>query len=141
IQDFSIVENSVCEIIFTCHSENTSAVMDEELLHYLFGNLLSNAVKYSPQGGKIQFDLICDPIEKVATFYIQDRGMGIPKADQARLFESFYRASNVKSIQGTGLGLVIVKRCVDAHQGQISVTSEVGIGTKFTVILPLNSES
>ncbi len=140
IEDFLIVKNSVCEIIFTCNSENTSAVMDEGLLHYLFANLLSNAVKYSPQGGNIQFDLICDPIEKVATFYIQDRGMGIPEPDQARLFESFYRASNVKSIQGTGLGLVIVKRCVDAHRGQISVTSEVGVGTKFTVILPLNSE-
>ncbi|MBN4006874.1 ATP-binding protein [Nostoc sp. LPT] len=140
IEEFLIVKSSVCEIVFTCHSENTSAVMDEGLLHYLFANLLSNAVKYSPQGGKIQFDLICDQIEKVATFYIQDRGMGIPEPDQARLFESFYRASNVKSIQGTGLGLVIVKRCVDAHRGQISVTSEVEVGTRFTVILPLNSE-
>ncbi|MEH2181565.1 hybrid sensor histidine kinase/response regulator [Nostoc sp.] len=140
IEDFLIVKSSVCEIVFTCHSENTSAVMDEGLLHYLFANLLSNAVKYSPQGGKIQFNLICNPIEKVAIFYIQDRGMGIPEPDQARLFESFYRASNVKSIQGTGLGLVIVKRCVDAHRGQISVTSKVGVGTRFTVILPLNSE-
>ena len=114
--------------------------MDEGLLHYLFENLLSNAVKYSPEGGNIQFDLICDPIKKVATFYIQDQGIGIPEADQARLFESFYRASNVQSIQGTGLGLVIVKRCVDAHRGQINVASQVGIGTKFTVVLPLNSE-
>lgn len=112
----------------------------DSTLHYLFGNLLSKAVKYSPRGGKIQFDLICNPIEKVAIFYIQDQGMGIPEAEQARLFESFYRASNVQSIQGTGLGLVIVKRCVDAHRGQISVTSQVAVGTKFTVILPLNSE-
>ncbi|WP_375492601.1 ATP-binding protein [uncultured Nostoc sp.] len=140
IEDFSIIESNVYEIIFTCHSENTSAVMDEVLLHYLFANLLSNALKYSPRGGKIQFDLICDPIEKAAIFHIQDQGMGIPEADQARIFESFYRASNVKSIKGTGLGLVIVKRCVDAHRGQISVTSQVEIGTIFTVILPLNSE-
>ncbi|OYE01973.1 hybrid sensor histidine kinase/response regulator [Nostoc sp. 'Peltigera membranacea cyanobiont' 232] len=140
IKDFSIVENNVCEIVFTCHSARTDAVMDEGLLHYMFGNLLSNAVKYSPRCGKIQLDLICDPIEKVAIFSIQDRGLGIPEPDQARLFESFYRASNVQSIQGTGLGLVIVKRCVDAHRGQISVTSQVGVGTTFTVILPLNSE-
>ncbi|MEH1837824.1 MAG: ATP-binding protein [Nostoc sp.] len=140
IEDFSIVESSVYEIVFTCHSDRTDAVMDEGLLHYLFENLLSNAVKYSPTGGKIQFDLICDPINKVAIFYIQDQGIGIPESDQARLFESFYRASNVQSIQGTGLGLVIVKRCVDAHRGQISVTSQIGIGTTFTVILPLNSE-
>ncbi|MEA5624520.1 ATP-binding protein [Nostoc sp. UHCC 0251] len=140
IEDFSIVESSVCELVFSCQSDHTDAVMDEGLLHYLFENLLSNAVKYSPRGGKIQFDLICDPIQKVAIFYIQDQGMGIPEPDQARLFESFYRASNVQSIQGTGLGLVIVKRCVDAHRGQISVTSQVGIGTTFTVVLPLNSE-
>ncbi|MEH1796904.1 hybrid sensor histidine kinase/response regulator [Nostoc sp.] len=140
IKDFSIVENNVCEIVFTCHSARTDAVMDEGLLHYMFGNLLSNAVKYSPRCGKIQLDLICDPIQKVAIFSIQDRGLGIPEPDQARLFESFYRASNVQSIQGTGLGLVIVKRCVDAHRGQISVTSQVGVGTTFTVILPLNSE-
>ncbi|MEH1884212.1 hybrid sensor histidine kinase/response regulator [Nostoc sp.] len=140
IKDFSIVENNVCEIVFSCHSARTDAVMDEGLLHYMFGNLLSNAVKYSPRGGKIQLDLICDPIQKVAIFSIQDRGLGIPEPDQARLFESFYRASNVQSIQGTGLGLVIVKRCVDAHRGQISVTSQVGVGTTFTVILPLNSE-
>jgi PAS domain S-box-containing protein len=140
IKDFSILGNSVCEIVFTCSSGCTNAVMDEGLLHYMFNNLLSNAVKYSPKGGKIQLDLICDPIEKVAIFYVQDQGLGIPEADQSRLFESFYRASNVQSIQGTGLGLVIVKRCVDAHNGQINVTSQLGIGTKFTVILPLNSE-
>lgn len=140
IEDFSIVESSVCEIIFSCHSDRTDAVMDEGLLHYMFNNLLSNAVKYSPRGGNIQFDLLCDPIEKVAIFYIQDQGMGIPEPDQARLFESFYRASNVQSIKGTGLGLVIVKRCVDAHRGKISVTSQVGVGTTFTVILPLNTE-
>ncbi|MBN3910307.1 MAG: response regulator [Nostoc sp. NMS1] len=141
IKDFSIVESSVCEIVFTCHSDRTDAVMDEGLLHYIFENLLSNAIKYSPRGGKIQFNLICDPIEKVAIFSIQDQGMGIPEADQARLFESFYRGSNVHSIKGTGLGLVIVKRCVDAHRGQISVTSQIGVGTNFTVILPLNSDS
>ncbi|QHG16320.1 ATP-binding protein [Nostoc sp. ATCC 53789] len=141
IKDFSIVESSECEVVFTCHSDRTEAVMDEGLLNYMFGNLLSNAIKYSPRGGKIEFNLICDPIEKVAIFYIQDQGMGIPEADQARLFESFYRGSNVQSIKGTGLGLVIVKRCVDAHRGQISVTSQIGVGTTFTVILPLNSDS
>ncbi|MBD2521336.1 ATP-binding protein [Nostoc sp. FACHB-133] len=141
IKDFSIVESSVCEVVFTCHSDRTDAVMDEGLLNYMFGNLLSNAIKYSPRGGKIEFNLICDPIGKVAIIYIQDQGMGIPEADQGRLFESFYRGSNVQSIKGTGLGLVIVKRCVDAHSGQISFTSQIGVGTKFTVILPLNSDS
>ena len=124
IKDFSIVESSVCEIVFTCHSDRTDAVMDEGLLDYMFGNLLSNAIKYSPRGGKIHFNLICDPIEKVAIFYIQDQGMGIPEADQARLFESFTEAQMSNQLRAPGYG-VIVKRCVDAHRGQISVTSKL----------------
>jgi signal transduction histidine kinase len=64
--------------------------------------------------------------------------MGIPESDQNNIFESFYRASNVESIQGNGLGLVIVKRCVDAHKGEIKMVSKINVGTKFTVTLPLN---
>lgn len=139
IAEFSTIESRPHEIIFTCHSHHTNAVMDEQLLQYLFGNLLSNAVKYSPQGGQIHFDLTCDSVAGVATFQVKDQGIGIPEADKNRLFESFYRASNVKTIQGTGLGLVIVKRCIDAHKGEIQVTSEVGVGTTFTIILPLNN--
>ncbi len=137
IEEFSLITNGENQIIFTCHSECTDAFIDEKLLHYIFINLVSNAVKYSPEGKNIQVDLTCDSLEKVAILQIKDQGIGIPEADQKRLFESFYRASNVKSIQGTGLGLVIVKRCVEAHQGQITVTSQVGVGTTFTVILPL----
>ncbi|HLP91004.1 MAG TPA: ATP-binding protein [Nostocaceae cyanobacterium] len=140
VEEFSIVENSHHQIIFNCHTQQTEAVMDERLLHYLFRNLLSNAVRYSPNGGKIHFDLNCDLEFGTATFQIQDQGIGIPEADQELIFDSFYRASNVKSIQGNGLGLVIVKRCVDVHQGEIKVTSQEGVGTTFTVILPLGRE-
>ena len=73
-----------------------------------------------------------------AIFYIQDEGIDIPTADQAQLFNSFHRASNVGTISGTGLGLAIVKKSVDLHSGKIAVTSEVGVGTKFTVTFPLN---
>ncbi|MBH8564412.1 response regulator [Nostoc sp. CENA67] len=141
IAEFSAVTNTAHQIIFTCHSDNTNAVMDERLLHYIFINLLSNAVKYSAIGSTIWFDLTCDRIAGVAIFRIQDQGIGIPEADQTRLFESFYRASNVQSIQGTGLGLVIVKRCVVAHHGEINVSSQVGVGTTFTVILPLDFQA
>ncbi|QSJ20337.1 response regulator [Nostoc sp. UHCC 0702] len=141
IEEFSAVTNTGHQIIFTCHSDNTNAVMDERLLHYIFMNLLSNAVKYSATDSTIWFDLTCDPIAGVAIFRIQDQGIGIPEADQIRLFESFYRASNVQSIQGTGLGLVIVKRCVAAHHGQIEVSSQVGVGTTFTIILPLDFQA
>ncbi|MBD2384519.1 hybrid sensor histidine kinase/response regulator [Cylindrospermum sp. FACHB-282] len=138
IEEFDATENSSQKIIFTCHSHHTDAVMDQQLLSYLFGNLLSNAVKYSLPGGEIHFDLTCDAVAGVAIFQIQDQGIGIPEADKTRLFESFYRASNVQSIQGNGLGLVVVKRCVDAHQGEIKMTSQVGVGTTFTIILPIN---
>lgn len=140
IEEFALIERNLHDFAFTSNSDITEAWMDERLLHYMLGNLLSNAVKYSPEGGTIQLDLRSDSVEKVVTFTIQDHGIGIPEADQSRLFESFYRASNAKLIQGNGLGLVIVKRCVEAHNGQISVTSQVGIGTIFTIILPLTSE-
>jgi PAS domain S-box-containing protein len=140
IDDFSTVAISGHEIIFTCQSETTDAFIDERLLHYILVNLLSNAIKYSPQKETIRLELSCEQTQGVAIFQVQDEGIGIPEADQSHLFESFYRASNSQSIQGTGLGLVIVKRCVEAHNGQISFTSQVGVGTTFTITLPLNGQ-
>lgn len=67
---------------------------------------------------------------------VSDNGIGIPKEDQAHLFTTFHRASNTGSISGTGLGLTIVKRAVDAHDGTISLESQVGHGTTFTIELP-----
>lgn len=137
IEELSATGNWI-EIVFTCHGDCTNPTLDERLLHYMLVNLLSNAVKYSSKGKTIQFELTCNSLEGVVIFQIQDQGIGIPESDQARLFESFYRASNVKSIQGNGLGLAIVKRCVDAHCGEIRMTSQLGIGTTVTITLPLN---
>lgn len=75
-----------------------------------------------------------------AVIEVQDRGIGIPEADRGRLFEAFHRATNVGQVPGTGLGLLIVKRCVDLPQGSIGFESVVGEGTTFTVRLPLFSE-
>ncbi len=121
---------------FVAQGDCTEAQMDEKLLAHIVTNLLSNAIKYSPQGGTVQFDLVCN--QSSVVFRIQDTGIGIPEEDLEKLFESFGRASNVGTIQGTGLGLAIVKRCVDLHGGQIAVESKLGIGTIFTVTLPLN---
>ena len=112
------------------------ACMDEKLLRHIFSNLLSNAIKYSPPGSAIYFRLAL--ADGTAVFEIQDSGMGIPPEDRPRLFESFHRAKNVGTIPGTGLGLAIVKNSVNIHGGEISVNSEVGAGTTFTVKLPLN---
>uniref|UniRef100_UPI0025B49963 hybrid sensor histidine kinase/response regulator n=1 Tax=Trichocoleus desertorum TaxID=1481672 RepID=UPI0025B49963 len=123
------------QFLFTQQGELLQALWDENFLRHILSNLLSNALKYSPAGGLVQFELIAQ--ETTVTFQIQDQGIGIPPEDQPRLFEAFYRARNVDDIPGTGLGLAIAKKCVEAHGGQISVQSEVGVGTTFTVRLPI----
>ncbi len=119
-------------------SQGVAACMDEKLLRHIFSNLLSNAIKYSPQGSTVDFCFACQ--QEYAVFQIEDRGIGIPLADQDKLFDSFHRASNVGTISGTGLGLAIVKKSVDLHDGKIEVNSEVGVGTTITVTLPLNNQ-
>jgi signal transduction histidine kinase len=114
--------------------EDATALLDENLLRHCLGNLLSNAVKYSPQGG--QATLTVCRLAQAIRFEVVDEGIGIPAEDLPRLFESFHRASNVGSIQGTGLGLAIVMRAVERHRGSIDVSSEVGRGTRFSVLLP-----
>jgi len=124
-----------CPVNFTAEGDFSDALMDESLLRHIIGNLLSNAVKYSPEGSPVDLKLARQGGEAVIT--VQDRGIGIPMADQARLFEAFHRASNVGETPGTGLGLLLVKHCVELHQGSISVQSQEGIGTIFTVRLPV----
>lgn len=122
-------------LIFSTTSQDFYAELDQKLLGHILTNLLSNAIKYSPDGGTIKFDLITPG--KSVVLRVQDCGIGIPDKDLPQLFESFARASNVGSIQGTGLGLVIVKKSVDLHGGKITVESEEGVGTIFTVTLPI----
>ncbi|MBI5082438.1 MAG: HAMP domain-containing histidine kinase, partial [Chloroflexi bacterium] len=110
---------------------------DEKLLRQILLNLLSNAFKYSPKGSTVKFDLACH--DHLATFVIQDRGIGIPAPDQARLFDTFHRAKNVGNIPGTGLGLAIVKTSVELHGGTIQFESQAG-GTKFVVAIPVSKK-
>jgi signal transduction histidine kinase len=135
VEELQLTLKTQHSISFLCLGSEMEASLDEKLLRQLLTNLLSNAIKYSPEGGNIQFHLIYE--NESITFRIQDRGIGIPIKDQAQLFDAFYRSSNVGTIAGTGLGLAIVKRCVDFHKGHIALESEVGVGTTFTVTLPL----
>lgn len=128
--------SNMCVIDFTSQHESISCCMDRKLLEHILNNLLCNAIKYSPNNSTVKFNLSCEDEE--AIFQIHDQGIGIPEEDLPRLFESFHRAKNVGNIMGTGLGLTIVKKCVDLHQGKISVTSTQGVSTVFTVKLPLN---
>ena len=98
-------------------------------------NLLVNAIKYTPENGTITVQLRLD--DGQVNLEVADTGVGIPTADQAHIFEKFYRASNApKGTPGTGRALAIVKSIVDNHLGRIWVELAVGKGTKFTVVLP-----
>jgi signal transduction histidine kinase len=123
-------------IVFSAEGTCKSALLDMQLIEQAITNLLSNAVKYSPSGSSIYFDLLCQ--EDQAVMRVRDSGIGIPEADQAHLFNVFYRANNIDETPGLGLGLAIVKHAVTAHGGTISVDSSIGVGTTFTVTLPLN---
>ena len=112
--------------------------IDPTVLRHMLINLLSNALKYSPSNQQIDFNLVC---EEQVIFSIKDSGIGISTLDQERLFEPFYRGSNIDHIPGNGLGLAIAKNLVDIHGGQIEVESELGVGTTFTVTLPLTQPS
>jgi two-component system, OmpR family, sensor kinase len=107
---------------------------DPKLLFQVFSNLLSNAIKYSPDGGVIAVDaaLAADGIVVAVT----DHGIGIPAADFDRLFERYHRGSNVSGIVGTGVGLYLVKMVVDMHGGTVTVKSQEGEGSRFTIRLP-----
>jgi PAS domain S-box-containing protein len=108
---------------------------DERLLQHIFMNLLTNAVKYSDAGEVVRFEIGCAGTEIVCA--IHDQGIGIPKADREWLFRAFHRGRNVSDRPGTGLGLVIVKRCVDLYGGKIKVESKLSEGTAVTVRLPI----
>jgi signal transduction histidine kinase len=139
VEAFQLGTGEKHQLVFAIRGEVGEGLWDESLLRHILSNLLANAIKYSPEGGMVRFDLIGR--ETTVIFRVQDWGIGIPPEDQQHLFNPFHRASNVASIPGTGLGLAIVKCCVEAHRGEISVDSEVGVGTTFTVTLPLMQQA
>lgn len=112
---------------------------DKRLVKNILFNLLSNAIKYSDEGKEI---FLKERLEgEYLLFDIIDKGIGIPEADQAHLFTRFFRAANAMNIQGTGLGLNIVKRYIDLVGGSITFESQLNEGTTFTVCLPLHQNS
>lgn len=109
------------------------AYLDKQLLRHICMNLLNNAIKYSPEDSTIDFmTRVNGNIEVI----VRDRGMGIPAEDQEHLFERFFRAANVTAIQGTGLGLNIVRRYVQILNGNINFESRVNEGSTFTIRFP-----
>ncbi|CAG5084437.1 Two-component sensor histidine kinase [Thermobacillus xylanilyticus] len=126
---------------------------DEDRLRQIVVNVLSNAINYTPEGGRvrIQVEPVASGDGQIAEeddydairIRISDNGIGIPKKDLPRIFERFYRVDKARSRSsgGTGLGLSIVKHLVELHRGSIAVESTVGVGTTFTIELPVLQES
>ncbi|CAN1210014.1 hypothetical protein TUMEXPCC7403_07450 [Tumidithrix helvetica PCC 7403] len=138
-----------------CHLQKAN--LDRRILDSILSNLLSNALKYSPENTTVILELDCQPAslspsqanhkaaksrtkakeQTYVIFRVRDRGIGISETDRKHIFDPFYRAKNAEKSEGTGLGLSIVKQYVEAHHGKISIESEIGVGSTFTVTLPL----
>jgi signal transduction histidine kinase len=140
-----------CSIACEIEPSVREVFLDEKLLRHILGNLLCNAVKYSAPGQPVSLSLrrtdgsapakgdAKTSRQDYIQFKFMDSGIGIPAADLSKLFQTFHRAANVGNRPGTGMGLAIVKRCVDLHRGTIRVESEEGKGTTVLVWLPILS--
>lgn len=134
VSDLRLSDNEQHQICFSYPTPIPTVCMDEKMLQQILNNLLSNALKYSEKNSVIAIQLSYE--QSSVVFQIQDEGIGIPASDLPHIFESFHRGHNVGTISGTGLGLTIVKKCVDLQGGTISVTSREDMGTLFVVKLP-----
>ncbi len=130
------VQRAVDFKVTRCEGLPEEVTWDPERINEVTGNLLSNAFKFTPAGGTLE--LIAGPHENGVCIEVRDTGAGIAPNQLKHVFEKFYQADNQKSAsaKGTGLGLAIAKEIVEAHQGKITVTSTVGKGTTFTLVLP-----
>ncbi|MBW4471341.1 MAG: response regulator [Stenomitos rutilans HA7619-LM2] len=121
-------------VTFSYPAQRIFAKVDQKLLRQLLNNLISNAIKYSPMDKLILLKLY--RTHEAIYFEVHDSGIGIPPEDLEHLFQPFQRGKNVGKLPGTGLGLAIAKRAAELHAGEITVESQIGRGTTFTVKLP-----
>lgn len=134
VEEFDAMAPETHSVLFSNSEKPIYTRADPKLLETVLSNLLANAIKYSPQGGTV----LCDLVLKEGTILlsVKDEGIGIAEEDQVYLFEAFYRGENAEKIEGSGLGLSIVKQFVELHSGAIKVESEINKGATFTILLP-----
>lgn len=138
IKEIKGIKKEGQEIYFNYQQPNITTFLDQKLLKHIIFNLLSNAIKYSEEHKPITFNI--ETTNQHLVIEIKDEGIGIPKEDLNNMFQRFYRANNTTNIQGTGLGLNIVKQYTELMEGTISFKSELNVGTTFWVEFPLNKE-
>jgi signal transduction histidine kinase len=120
--------------IFYKHKGESLVISDKKLIKNILINLISNAIKFSDESSGIHVNSCIE--DSVFRISVKDEGLGIAEEDREHLFSSFFRGKNVLNIQGTGLGLHIVKRYVDLLNGLVDLESELGTGTTITITLP-----
>jgi signal transduction histidine kinase len=109
---------------------------DERKMKQILFNLLTNAVKFTPSGGSVT--LAARAADGQVTISVHDTGIGISAEDQEKIFEEFYQVGASRTQEGTGLGLALTRRLVELHHGQLTVESELGVGSTFTATMPLD---
>lgn len=129
--------NSGFEVQTNLQPDLPPVLIDRDAMAQAISNLLDNAIKYS--GDVKELSITTETVRSELSIEIADHGIGIPRAEQANIFEKFYRVENglVHDVKGSGLGLSLVKHIVEAHNGTITVESAVGEGSRFTILLPL----
>ena len=131
------IVNSGFEVQTNMQPDLPPVLIDRDAMTQAISNLVDNAIKYS--GDVKQLSIKTETHGSDLSIEIADHGIGIPRAEQAKVFEKFYRVGNglVHDVKGSGLGLSLVKHIIEAHKGTISVESDVGKGSRFTILLPL----
>jgi signal transduction histidine kinase len=113
-----------------------TVLADKNLISHILTNLVGNAIKYSSKNEEVSISIKITKEEKLE-IEVTDNGIGIPEGEIMFLFDPYFRASNAKQISGTGIGLSIVKRCVELHKGEIFAKSNIGEGTQMFCSIPL----
>jgi len=137
IELYDIVAEEKRITVTTDFPPHCTAMVDPTRLRQVFANLLDNAFKYTPEGGAVH--LACSTDANRVTIRVRDTGIGIPAAEQPRIWDRLYRGDKSRSQHGLGLGLSLVKAIVEAHHGTVSVRSTPGLGSEFTVTIPTHS--
>lgn len=136
IKDFQLTLRQKRNIVTKIDCDNKEAFIDGKLLRLVLVNLISNAVKYSGEDKPVEVFLDCEGAK--AVFTIRDYGVGIPSEEQDKIFEVFFRAKNVGTIPGTGLGMSVVLRSLRMLNGTIDLSSKLGSGTTFKITTPIS---
>lgn len=138
IEELHGQEAGPARVLYQAADPLRTVMLDPKLMRQIIVNLLSNALKYSPDDKPVALTL--GNRDGILVLQVRDEGIGIPAADLPHLYQPFHRAHNVGAIAGTGLGLTITKESVELQGGTLQVTSEVSVGTTFTVRIPLNGK-